>query len=163
MTGEPSTLSALLHWYRAEVGDDIPIRIVTRAIDEGGAPQWHGAFRAWLTAPPDQEDKEGNVISPLRYWLHQMGTTGRAGRRARFLFILASIDFDWNMAARIHGIYDSDAAHDYTRATLGRLWRLMYSVGKGADGQPMVFVNEPRREVAFTEKSESQVRAEDAA
>lgn len=161
MTGEPRSLSAYLRWYREEVGDDIPVRIVTRQLDEGGAPQWHAAFNRWLTAHPAQEDKEGYILSPLRFWLFQMATVGKARRRSRYCFILASCDFDWRFAGRVQGVYDDDAAHDYTMETLHRLWGYMYHVAPSVTGRPIVIANEPRREVKG--KSDAQLDAEAAA
>ena len=84
-----------------------------------------------MLAHPVVEDREGNLVNPLRYWLWRLG-----GRREKFLQALAYVDFDWVMAAALRGVGDADAAYDYTRESLRRLHRLMY-----ADGQP----NEPRR------------------
>ena len=131
MSDEPRRINALIAWYRREVDDSIPGRIHSRDIDGGGAPEWHGRFRAWLTAHPAAEDRDGNLIDPLRFWLWRMG------RRGAFLYTLACVDFDWHVAARHWHVFDDDAAHDYTRESLRRLWRMMY----GPDGQP----NEPRR------------------
>jgi hypothetical protein len=158
VTGEPANLSSPLRWYRDEVDGDIPARIHSRQLDAGGAPAWHAAFVRWLTAHPCAEDKEGYLLSPLRFWLWRMSRFSKL--RARYCFILASCNFDWTMAARVQGVFDSDAAHDYTRETLHRLWRLMYHVAPGADGHPAIFLNEPRRELRG--KSEAQLDAEAA-
>jgi hypothetical protein len=128
----PQSLAGLLAWYRSEVDAAIPQRIHAKAIDAGGAPEWHGAFRVYLTAHPAQEDHEGNLVSPLRFWLWRMG-----GKRARYLHALAFVEFDWIMASALRGIHDADAAHDYTRTCLKRLHVLMYA----PDGTP----TEPRR------------------
>jgi hypothetical protein len=155
VTGEPANLSSLLRWYRDEVDGDIPARIHSRQLDAGGAPAWHAAFVRWLTAHPCAEDKEGYLLSPLRYWLSRYSR-----RRSRYCFVLASCAFDWHFACRVQGVYDQDAAHDYTRETLLRLWRLMYHVAPDASGRLHVSLNEPRREIRG--KSESQLDAEAA-
>jgi len=67
-----SSLSSLLSWYREEVDAAIPQRIHSKDIDRGGAPEWHGAFRRYLTAPATAEDKEGALSNPLAYWVWTM-------------------------------------------------------------------------------------------
>ena len=128
----PASLSDLLAWYRSEVDAAIPLRIHSRDIDMGGAPQWHGAFRQYLTAHSAQVDRDDELVSPLRFWLWRLG-----GERARYLHALAFLDFDWIMAAGFKGVADADAAHDYTRECLRQLHHQMYA----DDGTP----NEPRR------------------
>lgn len=128
----PSSLTALLSWYRSEVDAAIPQRLHVHSLDDGGAPEWHGAFRAYLDAHPASEDHDGALLNPLRYWLWRM-----SGGRERFLHALAMVDFDWVMAANLRFVGDPDAAYDYTRESLRRLHRLMYA----DDGTP----NEPRR------------------
>jgi len=130
----PSSLSALLAWYRAEVGATIPQRIHSRETAEDGDPEWHNAFRRWLTAHPSAEDRDGQLVSPLRFWLWRLG-----GSRAAYLRLLAYVDCDVTRAANLHGIASADVAHDYTRECLRRLYRLMYA----ESGVP----NEPRRDV----------------
>ena len=127
-----SSLSALLSWYREEVDAAIPQRIHSKDIDRGGAPEWHGAFRRYLTAPATAEDKEGALSNPLAYWVWTMPK-----RRRLYLERLAYMDFDWRWTAQLHGVLDQDAAYDYTIETLRRLRRRMY----GDDGQP----RDPRR------------------
>ena len=130
----PSSLSALLAWFRTEVESAIPRRIHSRETAEDGDPEWHAQFRTWLTAHPAQEDRDGQLVSPLRFWLWRMG-----GSRAKYLYLLSYVDFDWIVAANLKGLADADAAHDYTRECLRRLHRLMYSESGVA--------NEPHRAV----------------
>jgi hypothetical protein len=118
---KPSSLSSLIAWYRSEVDAAIPQRINEQGLDMSGAPQWHGAFRAYLTMHPAAEDDAGGLRSPLRYWLWRLG-----GGRERYLHALAMVDFDWVTASNLRLVGDRDAAHDYTRESLKRLHRLMY-------------------------------------
>ncbi len=153
MNDEPQSLSALLHWFRGVVGDRIPIRIHNRDTDDGGYLQWHGAFRAYLTAHPMATDREGFIRDPLAFWLWQMSRKGaKAKRRGEFLFRLASLDFDWLEA--VHGrrqmsAWSADMAEDYAHASLRILWRMYQS-------EPVKF---ERKRI---EKSEAQVSAEEA-
>jgi hypothetical protein len=132
--------------------DDIPARIHSRDIDAGGAPQWHGAFRAWLTAPPSAVDREGHVRSPFRFWLWVMAGEGRSGRvRAEFLHRLAMFDGDWLAAIRVVTPVTDDGevmARDFAVVSLQRFWRNMQTEPRRMEGGP---------------KSESQHRAEEAA
>ena len=128
---EPSSLSALLAWYREEVDAAIPQRIHSRDTADDGAPEWHGAFRTWLTAHPAAEDRDGQLLRPLLYWVWRMPT-----QRQWFLKRLIAVDFDWRWAARLSLIGCDDAAHDFARESLRRLYRSMYT-----NGQP----NEPHR------------------
>ena len=130
----PQSLAALLVWYRGEVSDAIPQRIHSRDFANDGSHQWHGAFRAWLTAHPAAENSEGELLSPLRFWLWRLG-----GNRARYLYMLGYLSGDWVAAGNLKGIADMDVAHDYTRECLRRLHQLMYA----DDGTPCV----PRRAV----------------
>ena len=125
----PTSLQSYLRWFREEVEDAVPARIHSKDIDDGGSPQWHGAFRAWLTAHPAAEDREGNLLSPLRYWMWRLRDP-----RYAFLLRLIATEFDWRWAGRLSLVAEEQAAHDYCRETLRRLHRLMYT----DDGQPTV-------------------------
>ena len=159
MTGEPRNLSALIRWYSEAVGDAIPTRLHSRQMSEGGTPEWHAAFRAWLLAHPAATAREGYIRSPLRYWLwvlHRNG--GRDKRRAEFLWRLAYADGD-DMDA-VHGRlsmseWGQDMAEAYAIASLRILWRMMQS-------EPVKFERGPST-VVDQGKSESQHRAEEAA
>jgi len=147
VTGEPRSLSALIAWYRDEVDATIPQRIHSRDTAEDGDPEWHSAFRRWLTAHPAAEDRDGQLLSPLRYWLWRVECLEAKsnGRRATFLANLAYLDFDWKRAAVYAGVLDHGAAHDYAVASLRRLWLLMYVVNKDARGVPVTVPTEPAR------------------
>jgi hypothetical protein len=174
VTDEQPSLSSLVRWFASEVGDAIPVRLHSRDTDSGGVPEFHQAFVQWLDAPDGALDREGYIKFPLRYWISRMGDQGRAGKRARFCWLLAQCDFDWRRAAFLNkSAADDDAAHDYARATLLRLRGLMYD----ADGTPHQPVISKRGQCAEKgcvnktshyrcrdhEKSESQHRAEEAA
>ena len=150
MAGEPRHLAALVRWFREAASDDIPARIHCRDIDDGGAPQWHAAFRAWLTADPRATDREGHVRSPFRFWLWTMRKSGWSGRvRADFLHRLAIYDGDWLNAVRSMPPEDLEVMlRDFVVESLRQHWRNMQS--------------EPRRHVAAP-KSESQHQAEESA
>ena len=169
------SLRPLLAWFASEVSDAIPIRLVSRDLDAGGAPELHAAFLAWLDAPDTALDREGYVKFPFRYWVWRMGDgDGRAGKRARFCWLLAACDFDWRRAVRLNlGDTPEDAAHTYVIATLSRLRGLMYD-RDGTPHQPVVTKRGACAEKGCQnktshyrcrdhEKSESQHRAEEAA
>jgi len=151
-------LAALVRWFLAESADDIPARTHNRETDAGGVPEWHAAFRAWLTAPPDAVDKEGYVRSPLRFWLWKMrGNGGKDSRRAEFLFRLAVLGGDWQEAVharRSMSKWKGDMAEAYALASLRIFWRLMQQ-------EPRKFVGDPKglaeRRIG---KSEAQHAAE---
>ncbi len=154
MTDEPQSLAALLHWYRGVVGDRIiPIRIHNRDTDDGGYLQWHGAFRAYLTAHPMATDREGFIRDPLAFHLWQMAGKGAKGnRRAEFLYRLACLDFDWLAAVHARPKMSGlavDMCEAYAHASLRILWRMCQS-------EPVKFERK-------TEKSEAQLDAEEAA
>ena len=174
MTDDPPSLTTLLTWFRGEVSDAIPLRLVTRDLDSGGAPELHAAFLAWLDAPDTKLDREGYVKFPLRYWIWRLGENGRGGKRARFCWVLTQCAYDWRRAAFLNlGIRDGDAAHDYARATLLRLRGLMYDAA-GNPNQPVISQRGECAEKGCVnktthyrcrdhEKRESQLRAEEAA
>lgn len=130
---EPSSLTDLLAWFRTEVEQAIPQRIHSRDTAEDGDPEWHAAFRAWLTMHPATEDRDGELRSPLRYALWVMGGPGaesqgpdRRTRRGAYLTALAALDFDWRRCAGLWGILNEQAAYDYTRESLRQLRAKMY-------------------------------------
>ena len=151
---EPQTLSPLIAWYQGVVSDAIPVRVHNRLTDAGGAPEWHGEFRAFLTAHPKAIDKEGYVRDPLAFWLWTMHRGGpKNKRRALFLFRLAHLDFDWLEAVHARksmSKWREDMAEDYTVASLRVLWRRMQS-------EPEIRVRPPK------DKSDAQKDAEAAA
>lgn len=152
MSGRPTHLPALVRWFCEAAADDIPTRINSSALDAGGAPQWHGSFRAWLTAHPAAVDKEGHVRSPFRFWLHSLHGEGRGSRvRSLFLYRLARLEGDWLAAVRSITPLTDDGeivARDFATQSLQRFWDLMST--------------EPRR-IVRAPKSEAQHRAEEAA
>lgn len=159
MTDEPKNLAGLLHWYRDMVGDRIPARLHDRDTDGGGNPQWHSAFRAYLTAHPRATDREGYVRDPLSFWLWTLSRSGgKNKRRAEFLYRLAVLDFDWLEAVharRSMSKWADDMAEDYALASLRKLWRMCQT-------EPQPHVREPRT-VVDQGKSEAQHHAEGAA
>ena len=154
MSSEPTSLHSLIAWYREAVDDTIPTRLHNRDIDDGGNPQWHGQFRAYLTAHPCVTDKEGYVRDKLAFWLWTMSRGGpKNKRRAEFLHRLAVLDFDWLEAVharRSMSKWAGDMAEDYTVASLRILWRKMQS-------EPEIRVRPP------VDKSDAQKDAEAAA
>ena len=150
--GQPTHLPALIRWYLSDAGDDIPVRLHNRDTDDGGYPQWHGAFRAWLTSHPAHVDREGHIRSPFRFWLWQMASNSRTGRvAAEWLYHLAALRGDWIESSRLITPLTEDGevmARIYAVATLQHFWRLMQT-------QPHRLVSKP--------KSEAQHVAEESA
>ena len=151
MTGEPTHLAALVRWYKSVVADAIPTRLHTRDFSEGGTPEWHAAFRAWLMGAPGALDRDGNVKNPYRFWLWRMKGEGRQSRvAADFLYRLACLRYDWLAAVRTITPLTDDGevvARAFAEDALRRFWRLMQS-------DP--HYHQPR-------KSEAQHAAEEAA
>ena len=154
MNDEPKRLDDLIVFYRDVVGDSIPGRLHNRDTDDGGNPQWHGAFRAYLTAHPRTTDREGYVRDPLAFWLWTLQRGGpKNRRRALFLYRLARLDFDWLEAVharRSMSQWREDMAEDYAEASLRVLWRKMQE-------EPVLYVKPP------IDKSDAQRDAEAAA
>jgi len=129
---EPTDLGELIRWFRRETELAYPARIHSRDYSEGGTPEWHGAFRAWLLAHPGSTDREGDIKNPYRFWLWSMANGGRSGRvGAEYLYRLACLDGDWLAAARTFTPLTAEGEHlarAYAIATLRRFWRRMQTV-----------------------------------
>lgn len=161
MTEPPKSLSALVRWFAEAWAAEMPQRLHSRDMDEGGNPQWHAAFRSYLAGL--DEDKEGDITRPVRtHWRQLAHSSGRGGRRARWLFVLACSGFDWLVACRRIGPIDGlgawgdDMALDYATATLAGFYERCRS-------EPRKFVRAPRGALSRVGKSESQHKAEEAA
>lgn len=167
---EPSSLAALLKWFRtewqAEMGSG---RIHVRDTDAGGDPDWHARFRALVELPkvkdgdPVEWTGSSSTSLPLRYHLRNMARASHRGRtRAEFLFRLACLDFDVMVAARHtspaawdhHG---EQWALDFAENSLRRLHRRCIDPRWNDAEGPRTFV---QRRIG---KSEAQSAAEDAA
>jgi len=152
MKGEPTHLAALVRWFMEVAAEDIPCRLHSRDTDAGGTPQWHGSFRARLTAHPAAVDREGHVRSPFRFWLWVMRGESRQGRvGAEFLYRLACLEGDWLAASRTITPLSDDGeimARAFALVTLQAFWRRMQTA--------------PRRP-ASKPKSDAQHAAEEAA
>lgn len=140
MAGEPTHLAALIRWFLRESSDDIPARIHSRSTAEDGDPEWHGSFRAWLTAHPAAVDREGHTISWFRHWLWVMAGGGYSGRlRADFLVRLAHNGGDWLAAIRcVQPLTDDGEVmmRDFATETLKQFWRLMQVEPRREDRRP---------------------------
>ena len=151
--GQPSHLPALVRWFMLAAQDDIPVRIHSRETAENGNPEWHARFRAWLMAHPRTFDRDGDVISPFRFWLFVMKSESRQGRvAAEFLYRLACLDGDWLEACRTITPLTEDGevmARAFAVTSLQVFWRRMQST--------------PRRFVSGPDKSEAQHAAESGA
>jgi len=149
--GAPSHLSALIRWYLSEVAAEAPQRLHQRGLNEMGAPEWHGSFRAWLLARAFVTDVHGDLRYPCAFWLRLWAGEGRESRiGAEYLFRLACLDGDWLAAARTITPLTEDGeimARVYTVTVLQRFWRQMQTL-------PHKFVPGPR--------SEAQVTAEES-
>jgi hypothetical protein len=99
----------------------MPARLHSRDTSVGGTPAWHKTFERWLMAGPGAKDRDGYIVSPLKWWVSRLPR-----QQPAFVYLLAACDFDWRMASRIHGVRVEDAAHWYTSRVLNHLHRLMY-------------------------------------
>lgn len=161
MTEPHSTLADLLRWLATAWAAEIPIRLHVHETDDGGKPQWHAAFRAFLAAL--DTDREGDIMRPVRaHWRALAHSSGSGGRRARWLYVLACSGWDWRLACRrigpieMLGPWGDDLALDYATATLTEFHRRCQS-------EPRKFVRAPRGALARVGKSEAQHNAEEAA
>jgi hypothetical protein len=150
--GQPTHLAALVRWYLSEVAAEGPQRIHQRSLNEMGAPEWHGSFRAWLLARAFVTDEHGEVRFPVAFWLRIWAGEGRESRvGADFLYRLGCLDGDWLAAVRTFTPLTEDGevmARIFATSVLQRFWRQMQTV-------PHKFVKPPR--------SEAQQNAEEAA
>ena len=153
MTDEPLGLDALLAWYRYEVEGGIPRTLHKSDLDAGGAPEYSGAFFRYLKANARATNDDGDITDPIAFWLGAwQNKKGRDARRAKFLYRLARLDFDWREAVharRSMSKWADDMAEAYTLASLRIFWNMMQVV--------------PAPRVRVREKSEAQHAAEAAA
>lgn len=156
-------LQELLRWFREAWSAEMPVRLHDRGTEDDGAPHWHAAFRSYLTGNEWATDQDGTIRRPIRaHWSQMAGSSGRGGRRARYLFVLACSDFDPLLAYRRVcplgdgiGAWADDVALDYAEATLQRFH-------DRCQVEPRRFLPTPKGAMARVGKSESQHRAEEA-
>ena len=151
--GEPRHLAGLIGWFMGEVADDIPVRLHSRDTADDGDPEWHPAFRRYIAGHPGAYDRDGEVHSPLRFWLWVMqGESWENRVMAEFLYRLARYEGDYLEAVRVVQPLTEDGeilARSFARDALRRFWRRMQTT--------------PRRGVRVRDKSEAQHAAEEGA
>lgn len=160
---QPSNLHDLVRWFREAWESEMPTRLHSRDTDAGGSPDWHGEFKAYLTASVYAIDEEGSARRPMAvHWTRWSNSTGRDASRARFLYTLVckgySVPNAWQALKGTPTELGAVARDDFAYRTLARFWEVCQT-------PPRVYPPRPKEDrkgaLSRVGKSEAQHHAEE--